>query len=230
MNNVYLVWLEWAEKCFRVDAEALRYLRSAVPKGSRVVRVKSEAAFLKALPQATHAIVWNFDEAWFAKAPRLKVLATLAAGRELLPAKAPPGVTVHFGHFHGEIIGESVLGFMLCWAKGFFAVARAPKGCRAWPRTWLSERCFDVRGTRAVIVGYGHVGRSIGRRLEQMGVSVVGITRHGVYDSIVESSESSNRRIVELGVGVRCTKDGENSAVHLHLLLKPSQTSTSPTG
>ena len=40
----------------------------------------------------------------------------------------------------------------------------------------------------------------------------------------VESSESSNRRIVELGVGrrCRCTKDGENSAVGLHLRPAPS--------
>ena len=47
-------------------------------------------------------------------------------------------------------------------------------------------------------------------------------------DSIVESS---NRRVVELGVGVRCrrTKDGENSAVGLHLRPTPSsQTSQTP--
>ena len=72
LNNVYLVWLEWPEKCFRVDAEALRYLRTAVPKGSRVLRTRSEAAFLKALPKATHAITWHFKADWFAKAPRLK--------------------------------------------------------------------------------------------------------------------------------------------------------------
>ena len=181
LDNLYLVWLEWPEKCFRVDAEALLYLKSAVPKGSRVVRARSEAAFLRALPKATHAIVWEFRPEWFGKAPRLKVLATPAAGQELVPTQGPKGVRIHFGHYHGQIIAESVLGFMLCWAKGFFAVGGAPSACRAWPRAWLSDKCFDVAGTTAVIVGYGHVGRAIGAKLAAMGVEVYGLTRHGTF-------------------------------------------------
>lgn len=195
-NNLYLVWLEWPEKCFRVDAEALRYLTSVVPKGGRVIRVRSETAFLKALPRATHAIVWEFKPEWFGKAPRLKMLATPAAGRELVPTEGPKGVRIHFGHYHGRIIAESVLGFMLCWAKGFFAVGRAPRGCRTWPRTWLSDKCFDVAGTKAVIVGYGHVGRAIGAKLESLGVKVYGITRHGTFLGGRTVKQSDNRTIL----------------------------------
>ena len=187
VGNVYLVWLEWPEKCFRVDAEALRYLRTAVPKGSRVLRTRSEAAFLKALPKATHAITWHFKEEWFAKAPKLKVLATPAAGREFVPTKGPKGVKIHFGHYHGQIMSESVLGFMLCWAKGFFAVRQAPRNCKDWPRTWLSGRCTDVAGTTAVIVGYGNVGRAIGAKLSALGVDVYGITRHGIFSGEADS-------------------------------------------
>ena len=134
-SNVYLVWLEWPEKCFRADAEALRALKRLVPKGSRIVRARSEGAFLKALSRATHAITWHFKAEWFAKAQKLKVLATPAAGQEFVPTKGPKGVKIHFGHYHGRIMSESVLGFMLCWAKGFFAVRQAPQGCRDWPRT-----------------------------------------------------------------------------------------------
>ena len=181
MENVYLVWLEWPEKCFRVDAEALRYLKTLVPKGSRVIRARSEASFVRSLPQATHAIVWDFKEEWFAKAPRLKVLATPAAGQELVPTAGPKGVKIHFGHYHGEIIAESVAGFVLAWAHGFFAIRQAPDAERSWPRTWLSDKCTDVAGTKAVIVGYGHVGRAIGNKLRALGVEVVGVTRHGIY-------------------------------------------------
>ena len=186
LKNVYLVWLEWPEKCFRADAEALRYLRTAVPKGSRVLRTRSEAAFLKALPQATHAITWHFKSDWFAKASRLKVLATPAAGQEFVPTKGPKGVKIHFGHYHGEIMSESVLGFMLCWARGFFR-PELKKG--AWPRTALSDKCYDVAGTKAVIVGYGNVGRAIGAKLAALGVDVYGLTRHGLYHnhSIIRS-------------------------------------------
>ena len=180
-NNLYLVWLEWPEKCFRADAEALRYLRTIVSKGSRVLRTRNEAAFLRTLPKATHAITWHFKADWFSKAPHLKVLATPAAGQEFVPTSGPKGVKIHFGHYHGQIISESVLGFMLCWAKGFFAVREAPRSCRDWPRTWLSGRCTDVAGTKAVIVGYGHVGRAIGAKLAAMGVEITGLTRHGIY-------------------------------------------------
>ena len=193
VGNVYLVWLEWPEKCFRIDVEALRYLKLCVRGKGRVVRVRSEAAFLRHLPQATHALVWSFKSEWFAKAPKLKVLATPAAGQEFVPTKGPKGVKIHFGHYHGQIMSESVLGFMLCWAKGFFAVRQAPRSCRDWPRTWLSGRCTDVAGTRAVIVGYGNVGRVLGAKLTSLGVDVYGLTRHGIYHnhSIIRSFDHS---------------------------------------
>jgi len=184
-NNLILVWLEWPEKCFRMDAGALRHLKELVPVGSRVVRVRSEGGFLRALPKATHALVWNFKSEWFVRAPRLKVLATPAAGRELIPEKGPEGVTIHFGSFHGPYMAETVLGFVLAWARGFFCPELKTL---SWPRTELSSKCYRLEGTHAVIAGFGHVGREIGRKLEENGVSVVGFTRHGLYKGTACSS------------------------------------------
>ena len=152
-----------------------------VPKGSRVVRARSESAFLKALPKATHAIVWNFRREWFEIAGNLKVLATPAAGRELVPVEGPAGVRIHFGHFHGDIMAETVVGFVMAWSRGFFAAANAPDEVRRWPRTWLSDKCREVAGSKAVVVGYGNVGRAVGAKLSALGVDVVGVTRHGVF-------------------------------------------------
>ena len=174
--NTYLIWLEWPEKCFRANDGDLKLFRSLVPKGSRVVRVKSEQAFLKALPSATHAVVWHFKKEWFARAAKLKVLATPAAGRELVAWRdAPKGVKVHFGSFHGPIISETVLGFLLAWTRGFFW--KGPM----WPRKELAEHCGDLEGTTAVIAGFGRIGRAIAARLESFGVECVGITRHGIF-------------------------------------------------
>lgn len=180
-SNLYLVWLEWPEKCFRVDAAALRVLRTLVPKGSRIIRARDEAGFLKVLPRATHAIVWNFKREWFSRAVRLKVLATPAAGRELVPEQGPDGVQIHFGHFHGAIMAETVVAFILAWARGFFALsAHRDSGAddAAWPRAWLSDKCREVAGSKAVILGYGNIGRAIGEKLEALGVEVTGVTRH----------------------------------------------------
>ena len=175
---VIVVWLEWPEKCFRIDAGALLRLKSLVPKSARVVRVRSERAFLRELPKATHALVWNFKKEWFARAPNLKLLATPAAGREFVPEQGPKGVRIHFGHFHGKYMAESVQAFLFAWARGFF---RPELKEQPWPRTELSDKCFCVAGTRAVIAGFGNVGRAIGRKLEENGVTVIGYTRHGLY-------------------------------------------------
>ena len=174
--NTYLVWLEWPEKCFRADDGDVGFFRSLVPRGSRVVRVRSESAFLKALPSATHAVVWHFRKEWYPRAPKLRVLATPAAGRELVAWRdAPKDVKVHFGAFHGPIISETVLGFLLAWTRGFFW--KGP----LWPRAALAEHCGDLEGTTAVIAGFGRIGRAIAARLEQFGVECVGITRHGIF-------------------------------------------------
>ena len=120
--------------------------------------------------------MWHFREEWFARAPRLRVLATPSAGREFLPKEGPKGVKVHFGAFHGPIISETVLGFMLAWSRGFFR--KGP----LWRRAELSERCGDLEGTTAVIAGFGRIGRAIAARIEPFGVKCIGITRHGIFE------------------------------------------------
>lgn len=177
-NNVYLVWLEWPEKCFRVDAEALSYLEKSVPAGAKVIRARTRTGFMRSLKTATHVITWYFEEAWFPKAPRLKVLATPSAGKELLPQSGPEGVKIHFGAFHGEIMAESVAAFALAWRRGFFERRRYPDG--VWPRTEMGGSTGMLAGTRAVIVGYGNVGRAVGAKLESLGVKTAGFSRTNI--------------------------------------------------
>ena len=60
-NNFYLIWLEWPESCFRADAEALRFLKTLVPAGSRLVRTRYRADLwqLGVGPNVTwHALSW----------------------------------------------------------------------------------------------------------------------------------------------------------------------------
>ena len=178
-GNRYLVWLDWPEKCFRACDGDIALLRSLVPSGAEIVRVRGERAFLRELPRATHAIVWNFRPEWFAAAKRLRVLATPAAGMEFVPSKGPKGVKIHFGGFQGPMIAETVAAFALAWKRGFF---RPELGKSQWPRNELSGVCGEVAGTKAVIVGYGRIGKAIGAKLRSLGVSVSGVTRHGVFE------------------------------------------------
>jgi len=170
-----LVYLNWPERCFCATADDVHFLRTLLPRGARVTVVRDDGAFLRSLPKATHVITWHFKQEWFAVAPKLKVLATPAAGRELVAADAPKGVTVHFGGFHSAIISETVLAFVLAWTHGFFQI----RSMSLWPRALLADAVTrDLAGTHAVILGYGRIGRAIGKRLEAHGVSVFGYSRH----------------------------------------------------
>jgi len=88
--------------------------------------------------------------------------------------KAPKGVKLHFGKYHGAIMAETVAGFMLAWARGFFR----PEAKLAWGRREMGDKCYMLAGTKAVIVGYGRVGQAIGKKLELLGVEVFGYSRH----------------------------------------------------
>ncbi len=174
----YLVFLNWPEPCFRASKADIAYLKSLLPRTAQVVPVKTERAFLKELPSATHVITWHFRREWYALAPSLELVATPAAGRELValpPEDAKRRPKVHFGEFHGEIMAESVAAFVLAWSRGFFARGTFGKD---WPRSELAGVCREVSGSKAIVFGYGHVGRAIGRKLAALGVEVEGYSRH----------------------------------------------------
>lgn len=172
-KEVLLVWLAWAEKCFSAQKVDIAYLNQLVGAGTEVVVVKSERAFLRELPRATKVITWAFKPEWYARAARLKLVATPSAGHELIAEPPSAKIKTHFGRYHGAIIAETVIGFIFAWARGFFRPERAD----FWPRVALSDKCYLVAGTKAVILGYGRIGRAIGEKLTRLGVSVAGFHR-----------------------------------------------------
>ena len=181
----WLVWLNWPVGVFRLDAKSLAVFKARVMRtGDCLTVVRNERAFLKSLPKATHAVVWEFKKEWFALAPALKVLATPGAGRELLPtdAELPPGVIRVNGAFHGKIMAETVLAFVFAHARGLYAAEAFQRRGVLWARTEMSPFCSLVAGTHAVILGYGKIGHEIGWRLEALGVKVTGIRRRNFAD------------------------------------------------
>ena len=177
-------WLDWPIGCFRLtDAQAAR-LAGLAPRGAHVEVCRSRAAFLRALPEATHALTWEFKAEWFARAPRLRFVATPSAGREWMPPPetVPPGVEVRHGRFHGRIMAETVIACIFAHARGLFKAAEFNRAGNPWPRTELSPFCSQVAGTRAVILGYGSIGREIGRRLKTLGVEIRGIRRRNIAE------------------------------------------------
>jgi len=161
---------------FRPRARHLARLRRAFP-GASLRDCAGEADFLDALPEATHALVWNFRAERLARAPRLRHIATPAAGRDWVEPAATAGLRTTFGSFHGPLIAQTLLGQLLAFNRGILDAARLARGGHLWPRRELAARCRDVRGTRAVLLGFGNVGQAVGMGLKSLGIRVTGIRR-----------------------------------------------------
>lgn len=108
---------------FSFTEEHARYLVERLPVASLSV-CATEAEFLDALEDANVALVWRFEQAWFARASRLKLISTPAAGRDYFQITPPPTVRVIYGSFHGLIMGETAVAWVLGAARGVLASAR----------------------------------------------------------------------------------------------------------
>lgn len=173
--NAIVIFQESQVPCFRVRARHVARVRAAFPE-ARVTWCRTKGAFVRALPQAEAALTWAFRQEWFALAPRLRRIATPAAGRDFFKLEPPPGVRVRYSTFHGPVMAETVLGLMLGVNRGLFEAYRRQLGGELWPRAALNEVRL-LEGSHAVIVGFGHIGQTIGRRLKPFGVRVTGVRR-----------------------------------------------------
>jgi phosphoglycerate dehydrogenase-like enzyme len=174
-----LVHLDNPVRAFELNAEQLSALKERFPS-HEFVRVHSQDDFLRELPSAEGALVWSFEASWYALAPKLRFVATPAAGRERV-ARDPAGrVRQLHGSFHGKIMGEALLAMMLFWSRRL-DLAIQHRRERRYERDHLSET-RRLAGQHALIVGYGPLGREIAQRLKALGMQVVGVKRDAGVD------------------------------------------------
>jgi phosphoglycerate dehydrogenase-like enzyme len=102
--------------------------------------------------------------------PALRVVQVLSAGTEWIEDRLPPGVTLCNARGARDVpVAEWVVGAVLGAATGLLGAARTG--------AWGHEPPREVAGSRAVIVGYGSIGRAAGERLEALGATVQGVGR-----------------------------------------------------
>ena len=177
----HLIWLDWPYDAFRLKPIDLKLYKSLAGEGE-VAFVTSEKAFLRKLPSATHVVTWQFKKEWFEKAANLKVLSTPAAGRELMPndEDMPKGIEKIHGTFHGQIMSETVIACMFAHARGLYAAKKFQDENVLWARGEMSPFCSRIAGTKAVILGYGNIGKATAVKIEALGVEVHGVGRKNI--------------------------------------------------
>ena len=174
-----LVFLESDVPVFRpTEAQVARFRELAPPHADDIRLCRSETEFLRLLPEATAALVWRFRQEWFALAPRLRHVATPAAGRDYFHVEPPPTVTMHYGTFHGAIMAETALGAVLAMAHGLLPFAGAMKGeGGAWPQGPLAATAHRLALDTVTVLGCGHIGGAFARLVLPMAGRVYGIHR-----------------------------------------------------
>ncbi len=171
-----LIHLAFRHPAFTATPEQITRWQAMLPD-VEIIHAPDQQSFIKNLPKADYAFAYNFSPTWFGLAPRLKWLASPGAGRDLLPDWVPPGIRVTTGAFHGEVIGETVLGMILAVNRGLLQGLELQ--CRGIP--WPENQITGTRrltGTRALILGYGAIGQRIAARLRPLGVSITGLRRN----------------------------------------------------
>mgnify|MGYP002642004119 CR=1 FL=1 len=198
MNGIKTaIWMTHREvACWNFTAANLARLKAELPVLDPVV-CTDEATFRTALQEARIGVtIWHFEPAWFDQAPRLRWLATPAAGRDYFVATPPAHVTVTYGSFHGRIMAETALGMIVAANRGIIHTALL-QGGDPWPRAVLSEVIRPVGEGHLLVAGFGHIGRHIGRLAKALGMRVTGVRRHpaitpedaGAADAVVSPTE-----------------------------------------
>ena len=175
-KNTIVVYQDSKVPCFRVQERHICRLREALPE-TNVLWCRTQDEYLGALPQADVVISGKFKQEWFAKAPRLRLIGTPAAGRDFFSVTSiPDHIEIKNGTFHGPVMAETILGVMLAFNRGVLAAYSRQLRGELWPvQTLFGNRL--ISGTHAVIVGFGRIGQYTGRMLKPFNVRVTGIRR-----------------------------------------------------
>ena len=115
-----------------------------------------------------------------AKLPNLKLIAIAATGTDIIdkPACKAHGVAVvNIRNYAFNTVPEHVIALMFALRRNLLAYARDVQD-GAWSKArqfcFLDHPIHDIAGSTMGIVGYGAIGKSIGRRAEALGMRVLG--------------------------------------------------------
>ncbi len=190
-----VLWLTHEIRAFSLRAEQLSRL-AARHENLELCSVADEPSFLRELDGAHAALVWQFSASWYERGPRLRFVAAPAAGREKLEPDPSRRVRQLHGHFHGKIMAESLLAMLLFFSRRLDA-ARDAQARKSYARDQYSTT-RRLAEQRALIVGYGPLGRECARLLKAVGMRVIGVKRDAAVDPAPADAVFAKERLLEL--------------------------------
>lgn len=160
---------------FHFERKDFSPLQDAHPN-LELVFLQSTKELLDALPSIEWLDTWYFDKSWYKKAPKLRAVFTPAAGRNWVHEDPSGKTSTHYGSFHGGMIAETMLSYMLYFSRQIPAMIQQQTN-KTWDRT--TQRFSKLlQNQTALILGYGNIGQHCGNLLNTLGMTVYGYQRH----------------------------------------------------
>ena len=125
---------------------------------------------------------WQLPAGLVARMPRLRWIQNSGAGVDHLLSnpELSPGIPISRGDgAFGLWMARYVAGHLLAEAQRLEACAAAQRSGR-WDASILPE---DLTGQPALVLGFGRIGRQIGRALRELGLGVTGVVQTPRLDS-----------------------------------------------
>ncbi len=128
------------------------------------------------LAEAEALFTWRFPSGLLARMPRLTWIQNSGAGVDQLLGNPEIGAEILITRADGAFgfwMARYVVGHLLSEAQRM-EECRASQESRTWNAGLIPE---DLRGRMALVVGFGRIGRQIGRALRELGLEVHGFVR-----------------------------------------------------
>jgi phosphoglycerate dehydrogenase-like enzyme len=148
--------------------------------------------FAESMKTAEILVTWDFPTANLAAvAPNLKWIHIIGAGVEhLCPMDwVPPGVTVvNNKGAHAAKAGEFGLMAVLMLHSRVPALSWNQRSS-----SWNSLYSSPIAGRTVLVIGVGSIGSAVARKLRELGVYVIGVSRHGQLSDDVDEMHKSSK-------------------------------------
>src|SRR5436190_5332084 len=162
--------------------------RLAEKIGNQAHWVENADAAVRELPTADalicpdHFLSAKVTDAVKASAPNLRWIQLLTAGYDNIKRHgAPARITVcNAGEAYGPAVATHAVALLLALQRRIPAVL-ADQARHAWERGFAPLLTIPSSST-IVVIGFGPIGREIGRILRALGARVIAVTRHGRPD------------------------------------------------
>jgi phosphoglycerate dehydrogenase-like enzyme len=139
-----------------------------------------------------------------------------------------PQIAVHNLHFNAAATAEVAIALLLATAKQIIPMDRALRN-HDWTPRYQPNPSILLEGKNALVLGFGEIGRRVGRICKAMGMRVVGMKRHEEYGELNEDIEVRSMKALKellpstqvLIICVPLTPETENLIDHEALSLLP---------